>query len=220
MAKTTRWDGGHASSNNFSEADNWDNGVPVAGDTLEFGGTTRLTPNNDIAADTSFAAITFVSGAGAFTIGGNRITLGGTLTNDDDSTQTISLNIILDSTRTINCASGDITLSGTISGGGLTKAGTGILSLGSVNANQWSGVTTVSAGTLQLLSTQNTDNYRSTSWTISSGATLKNGAKNTIINTAIITVNSGGTWDMNGLSEVIAYIAGGGNIIMSGALTL
>lgn len=70
MAKTTRWTGGHGSSNNWSQTLNWDNGVPVAGDTIEFAGTTRLSPNNDIVADTSFAALKFINGAGAFTIGG------------------------------------------------------------------------------------------------------------------------------------------------------
>lgn len=158
MAKTTRWDGGHASSNNFSEADNWDNGVPAAGDTIEFGGTTRLTPNNNLTADTSFAAITFVSGAGAFTIGGNRITLGGTLTNSDDSTQTISLDIILDASRTIACTSGPIVISGAISGNlgsidttAFTKTGAYGLTLS--GNNTFIGVITVSGGTLYAGST-------------------------------------------------------------------
>jgi autotransporter-associated beta strand protein len=153
MAKTTRWTGGHASSDNWSEADNWDNGVPAVGDTLEFAGTTRLTPNNDIAADTSFAAITFISGAGAFTIGGNRITVAGDIRNNDDSLQTISLDMIFDATRTF-IGGGDVAVTGVISGaGGLQKNDTGTLTLSGLNT--YTGITNIVQGTLSINTIKN-----------------------------------------------------------------
>ena len=154
MAKTTRWDGGHASSNNWSQADNWDNGVPVAGDTIEFGGTTRLSPNNDLAADTSFAAITFVAGAGAFTIGGNRITLAGTVTNNDADTQIFTLDMICAAQRTFNCASGNIEVSSIISGAGSVKK-SGNYSLKLTGLNTYTGITTIVAGDLMFDTIQN-----------------------------------------------------------------
>ena len=77
------WTGGSGGSNNWSSSNNWGGtGAPAAGDSLFFGGSTRLTTTNDLTADTSFAGITFNSGAGAFTLGGNRITLGGDVTNN------------------------------------------------------------------------------------------------------------------------------------------
>lgn len=117
MAKTTRWVG-LGDDNDFDTSENWDNGVPAADDTLEFAGTTRLTPNNNITADTSFAAITFISGAGSFSISGNRITLAGDITNNSSNLQTINFDMILSAFRSINCTSGDITISGIISSTG------------------------------------------------------------------------------------------------------
>ncbi|MDY0168320.1 MAG: autotransporter-associated beta strand repeat-containing protein [Thermoguttaceae bacterium] len=144
------WTGG-GGDNRWTTAANWFNtAAPVAGDALFFGGTTRLTPSNDVAADTSFAGITFNSGAGAFVLSGNRITLGGNVTNNSTSVQTVQLDMILDSTRTV-AGSGSMTLQGALSGdGGLTKTGSGILTLSGSSANTYTGPTNVSGGTLTL----------------------------------------------------------------------
>jgi fibronectin-binding autotransporter adhesin len=74
---TTRiWDGG-GTDDNWTTAANWDFDIlPVAGDHLVFAGTTRLTPNNDFPAETTFASITFNSGAGPFVIGPTTSTSG------------------------------------------------------------------------------------------------------------------------------------------------
>jgi len=71
------WTGGSNTNDNWSRNNNWGGTAAVPGDSLFFGGNTRLTPNNDLTADASFVGITFNSGAGAFTLIGNRITLGG-----------------------------------------------------------------------------------------------------------------------------------------------
>ena len=129
------WDGGGA-DDNWATQNNWSTNVaPIGGESLIFAGTTRLTPNNNIAADTSFTNITFNSGAGAFTIGGNRITLATNITNNDNSLQTISLDIILTSgQRSFYCTSGDMTISGIISGsGGLDTYGPYLLTLSGLN---------------------------------------------------------------------------------------
>ena len=157
------WDGG---ANNF---DNWSgsgngghegnknwvlNNAPVASDPLIFAGTTRLTPNNNTTADTSYAGITFDNTAGTFVLGGNRITLGGDVINNDADLQTINMSLLLSGTRTFNAASGNLAVGGVIDDGastfGLTKTGNGSLTL--TAANTYQGDTTIKAGTLKLLS--------------------------------------------------------------------
>src|SRR6266480_4496677 len=77
FAADATWDGGGADPN-FITALNWaSDTVPAANDTLTFAGITRVGPNNDLAAGTAFNGITFASTAGAFTLGGNQITLHG-----------------------------------------------------------------------------------------------------------------------------------------------
>ena len=62
-AATVTWTGNGA-DDNWSTGANWGGTAPVAGDALVFAGTTRLTPNNDLTASTSFSSITFNAGAG------------------------------------------------------------------------------------------------------------------------------------------------------------
>jgi autotransporter-associated beta strand protein len=72
------WNGA-GSDNNWSTAANWISGtVPVAANTnnLVFAGTTRLSPVNDLAANSRFLAIQFSAGAGNFSLSGNTIRLG------------------------------------------------------------------------------------------------------------------------------------------------
>jgi hypothetical protein len=85
----TRTWSGLGTTNNWTEAANWD-AVPVAGDSLIFDGNTRLTPNNDFADNTAFSGITFAATAGVFTIGGLRVALSGTVTNSSSNTQIIT----------------------------------------------------------------------------------------------------------------------------------
>ena len=142
------WDGG-GSDSNWSTTNNWDGAVPVAGDTLFFGGTTRLSNNNDLPAGTSFAGITFNSGAGAFQLGGNGITLAGDLINNDNSYQTINMPVNLSGTTLFspNVSGGRMVISGEISGsGGITKAGLEYLQL--TASNSYDGATFINTGTL------------------------------------------------------------------------
>lgn len=137
------WDGG-GSDANWNTASNWGGTAPVADDTLFWGGTAKLSNTNDLAADTSFAGITFNNDAGAFTLTGNRLSLGGDLVNLDLDTQTINLDMILSATRTLNASNGIITINGILSGsGGLTKTGSKPLIL--TGDNSYTGVTTVKA---------------------------------------------------------------------------
>ena len=174
FAATKTWDGGGL-DNNWTTAANWDLDVaPVAGDALVFDGSTRLTPNNDFAAATSFASITFAATASAFTLSGNSVTITGGATaitaNNASLTMTIGNNIIFSTAApTITTLSGGtlaisgtianggllitttcdgtLTLSGVISGtGGFTKNGTGTCTMSAINT--MNGTTTISAGTI------------------------------------------------------------------------
>lgn len=158
-ANAITWDGGSTGTDDWSGGGNsagggnrnWDtNNAPVAGNPLIFAGTTRPTPNNNTTADTSYAGITFDNTAGAFVLGGNRITLGGNVTNDDTQLQTINMAMILSGNRTFNANAGNITVGGVISGSGfgIIKTGSNTLTLNV--SNTYTGTTDVQVGTLAL----------------------------------------------------------------------
>ena len=146
QAASITWGGGGA-DNNFQTAANW-NTAASAGDTLFFGGTTRLTANNNFTAGTAFGGINFNSDAGAFTLAGNQIKLQGDVANNSANLQTINFDMVLDGAdRTFNTAAGNITVGGVVSGSyGLVKTGAYTLTMN--KAATFTGGVTVSSGTL------------------------------------------------------------------------
>jgi len=103
------------------------------------GGTVQLGSSGTVLADTLPVTVN----AGTFTLGANETI--GTLAGTTSSGSRVSLGA---STLTL-AGSGDTSYAGIISGtGGLTKTGSGILSL--TNAHTFSGPTSVTAGTLNL----------------------------------------------------------------------
>lgn len=199
-AATRSWDGGGVLNFNYNWANsaNWTAGVaPVANDSLVFTGNKGAGGNtNNIAAGTQFNGITFNSGAGAFSLDGNAITLGGDITNSSTNSQTITLNLALaGGPRSFNTASGDLFVSGTVSGtAGLVKTGTGALTL--TSSNSYSGGTTLSFGTIfvgsasalgsgKVTTTGGSDFYASgltiaNAFTLGSGTTLFDGNGSTL----------------------------------------
>ncbi len=151
------WNGG-GTNNLWTNSSNWNGNVPIPGTAydLQFAGTTNLSTNNDFTSASDFGSITFNSGAGAFTLAGNSITLNSDITNSSTNLQTITLNIATTAVRTftMTAGGGDITIGvsgdttkGIISGGGgLTVAGAGTLTLW--GNNTYTGATTVSGGTV------------------------------------------------------------------------
>ena len=145
------WDGGGVGAY-WNTPANWDGDAtaPVADDALYFGGSAKLANTNDLAADTSFAGLTFKSGAGAFTLAGNRITLGGNVTNTSTSAQTINVDMVLSGTRTIYGSNAAITVNGMLSGpGGLFVSVTNN-TLTLTGSNSYDGVTVVTNGNLSI----------------------------------------------------------------------
>src|SRR5580765_7763621 len=76
------WNGGGV-DNNWMTPLNWSGGVaPTASDVVVFDGFVRLNPVNDAGAGPTFGGITFAPTAGAFSLGGNSLTLGGDITDN------------------------------------------------------------------------------------------------------------------------------------------
>src|SRR5688500_5380553 len=81
-AATIVWDGG-GGNDNWTTPENWvGNTAPMANDSLIFDGVTRLMPTNNFPADTTFNGLAFPATAAGFVLGGNSITLNGSITND------------------------------------------------------------------------------------------------------------------------------------------
>jgi len=159
---TGTWTGG-GGSGNWTTGTNWSGGsVPLTGADLTFTGSTQT--NVTLGTNEQTGAITFDASASAFTLSGSTIVLGGNLTNNSTSTQTINSNITLNADRTISASAGALVLTGTIatsnSGalpGTLTFAGSqnisvsgnitdGLLATGTTTA-PISGGTVIMAGT-------------------------------------------------------------------------
>jgi fibronectin-binding autotransporter adhesin len=125
---------GLGANGNFDTGLNWVNTFPpgYVGDSLEFAGTRGLTPDMDN--NYSVTGVTFDSGAGSFNIGsveGDTLTLTGSGMLADNAANP----------QTLNVAIAD-------AGGGVTKTGTGMLTL--AGNNTYTGPTVVSAGTLNI----------------------------------------------------------------------
>jgi fibronectin-binding autotransporter adhesin len=149
------WSGG-GGNGNWSTAANWAGTAPVNNDALIFAGNTNLTTNNDItslalvngtnpAVTIAFTNASNVTG-GAFTLGGNAITLGGPISTTAMAagtlTDTISLQLNLIAGRTITTAtSHNLTISGLVNdtsgtnSAGITKNGVATLLLSNSSNN-------------------------------------------------------------------------------------
>ncbi|MDD4101627.1 MAG: autotransporter-associated beta strand repeat-containing protein [Kiritimatiellae bacterium] len=167
---------GEGADGNWSTAANWGGSAPVANDTLLFGGTTGLVNNNDLAADTFLNGITFLPGAGAFNLSGNRVAMGGNVTHRSTAAQTFGLSFALqqDTAFMIKETAGTLTMTGIISGAhAFTKNGPGLVQLWPVATHTYTGDTIINGGQLSVnwKSIPNTSNPISTS----SGLVLASG---------------------------------------------
>lgn len=119
-ASTRTWTG--TSSGSWSDSANWGGSAVSPGDDLVFpAGALNQANTNDIAAGTAFNSIAITGGA--WTLNGNRITLGAGGLSVSTSGNTINLPIDLGVTQTWTAAgAADLTMAGVISGSGaITK---------------------------------------------------------------------------------------------------
>lgn len=153
---TKTWTSNGTAGADWTLGDNWNaDTAPVAGDALVFttpttGGTRTM--NNDFAAGTSFASMTF--NASAFVVNGNMIALGASGVSAPFYGATLNAELSISNAATLFTIAGTgsnrTTLNSIVSGsGGLFKTGAGELRI-QTNAKTYSGDTTVNAGTLDL----------------------------------------------------------------------
>jgi autotransporter-associated beta strand protein len=184
------WLGGNG---NWTTAALWeDNYIAVNGDEVEFSGNGGTSTNNNV---NSVASLTFTSiVSGSYTLNGNALAVGAAgIVNDSEFEHTIVMDLTANGTLSVNAASGNLVLSGIFSGASsLTKNGSQTLSLS--GNNTYSGLTTISAGTLALGGT--------------AGAISSN-----------ISVDSGATFAVNRTNEAIIsnVISGAGSFAQVGS---
>ena len=200
----------------------------ISGGSTYTGGTTLTQGNlllgHDTALGTGSLALNggkISSNAGArdpannTTIGGN-VTLGDAVnTGRLTFAGTIGLG---GDTRTLTTES-DVVFSNTVSNGGITKAGTGQLTLTGGSANTYSGTTTVNDGTLVLAKTAGV-NAIAGGLTIGDGTnsdTVSLGASDQIADTVVVNMigtamGQRGNFQLLGFNETIGGLSGGGQV--------
>ncbi len=155
---------------------------------------------NSYAGATTVAGGTLRAGVGGALPAGTAVTIAAGATLDLAASQTVASlagegQVTLSGgSLTTGGGNGDTRYAGVISGsGGLTKAGSGVFTLG--GANSYTGATSVTAGTLRL----------------DGGAITGGGA---------LSVASGATFDVNGATAVVGALSGAGRILLgSGSLS-
>ena len=159
-------------SGNWTTSSQWkDDGLPENSYEVEFAGADGGTSTNNFASGnlSTISGISFLEGAGAYTVDGNTLQIGDLgIVNASNQTQTIAINLTLGANQTFAANTANLVVSGNISGGYLlTKEGNQTLTLG--GSNTYTGITTLSAGTLAL---GNADALSGSTLDHSSNATL------------------------------------------------
>ena len=203
------WSGGGGGNAYWSNSANWGFvGTPGNGDTVIFSASQpNLLNTNDIAGLT-LNRIVFVGPGGGYDIRGNAFTL----TNNIEATNsaganTIENNITLAGADQIVDVTVSLTLSGVLSGSvGLIKNGAGTLLINGPFSNTYGGTTTVNSGLVQLAKNGAEAAAIPGNLVIGNGsasATVQNTYPYEIVDSANLTINNNGLWDLNGNFETI-----------------
>lgn len=218
---TAVWNANPASGN-WSLAANWFGGqVPAQGDSLAFAASALTSLTNDLT-DLAINRLTFNAGAAAFTLGGNRLTIAGGISNQGSAAQTVTFNLALAGTPTIDAASGTIALRGVISDAGapqgFIKTGTQALVVSGLNT--FSGDVRVTAGLISIAGVGTGSAGAPSAGALGrgtvrlAGGTLTSSAAATIYNTVL--AEAGTT---SGLSSAVANLTLAGGLTGSGNIT-
>jgi len=219
-----------AGSGNWSAPGSWQTGGPANGI-----GATAIFPSDANSADVATVDGNFVvgnitvnnksstknwdfNGTGTLTIDATG-SANGNITINGDQTSMSNLFILNDTLATLG--SGDLTLSGNISGvGGILVNSTAVTTLSGAGNNTFTGLTTVSAGTLTLSKTGVAIAVGSGGLNITGGAVLygSTGTDN-IKDTANVTLASG-SFSMAGHSDTFSSLTVNGGTFSTGAATL
>ena len=221
----------HFDSNQYSST----SVVTMQAGTFDMGGSTQAM------ATLIFNGGTYVPGVLNLVGTGNALTMrgGNTLSGTVNLTSTTGGTVIFDSTigmtadisaalslgsiaRIFNIADGsaavDMLLSGFASGtGGITKTGLGTLSFSGATANTYTGLTTISEGTMLLAKGGGVTSIPGD--VLINGGTLTNGATEQIADTSSLTLSSG-SWVLSGNDEAIESFTFNGGSYLAGGATL
>jgi T5SS/PEP-CTERM-associated repeat protein/autotransporter-associated beta strand protein len=184
--------------NHTSSGLQFDSAISGNGAVKVLAGTTVLNGANTYSGATTITEGTLQAGAANTFSGNSAVAVGATGTLDlNNYDQTIGG---LSGAGTVSLGSGVLTVnsaansafSGTITGtGGLTKDGTGVLTLS--GTNDYSGATTVNGGTLRA------------------------GGTNAFSQNSVVTVNTNGTLDLNNYDQTIVDLSGTGTVLLGSA---
>jgi autotransporter-associated beta strand protein len=184
---TDTWTGGGGDAN-WLTGGNWGGTAPSAGDNLIFTTNNNLITNDNFPNGTLFNSITFDASAGAFTLGGNSVLLGGSsagsIINSSSNLQTISLGLTLSNLVSAAPFGGNHFINGGTSGIALNPSGGLLRTLGS---------TADFAGTLSTTTITNDSTGIIGGWAIFGSATSANG---TTVGTDLAAVSGG---------QIVAY---------------
>jgi autotransporter-associated beta strand protein len=191
---------------NWTTASQWENDfLPENGDAVEFTGTGGISTNNFASGNLStISGISFLEGAGAYTVNGNTLQIGEDgIVNASSNLQTIGMNLTAGEVLVVDAANEGIEISGVVSGSSsLTKTGSKTLTLS--GNNTYSGGTSVDAGTLYLrtdIFAPEGALFNMGNVSVASGATLRSERGNLLGNLVL----NGGTWvDDNGFGGSLA----------------
>ncbi|VGO20189.1 beta strand repeat-containing protein [Pontiella sulfatireligans] len=159
----------------------------------------------------------------SLSLSGPGVSSQGALWSVNSATASWSGPIVLETDTVIGVvgAAGHLSLNKIISGsGGFTKTGAGTLLLASSINNTYGGTTYVSEGTLELNDTASATEMLPGDAVVEDGTTLLLTEGNQIANSATITVEGTGLFDLNNWSETIAGLIMQGGTVDSGAGTL
>ncbi len=110
------WNGGSALGSYWTDTNNWNGAIVTPSKDLVFAGTSRLNNTNDTPAGAVCSSLTFVSGAGTFTLNGNPLTLSGNILNSSSNPQAINLGLSFSNSLTFDGAGAPLVI-----GGGMTN---------------------------------------------------------------------------------------------------
>ena len=225
FAQTTMIWTGSGSGSNWGTTGNWNSGTPGSADIAEFSSNTVKTPN--ISANTSVGEIVFKSSTDAESFTGTRtLTLNSVsglgIDNQTSLTHTFANKFALGASQTwqSTASGGGLTFNGTIDLAGfnltlgLASSGASTITLAGNVSGTGSGLTLTGHGTAVLTAT---GSYTGDT-TIGGGTTLQYSGSGGLSNTSTVVVNSGGTFDLNGVSDTIASVTGSGNITLGSAI--
>ena len=191
---------------NWSDRNVWDASEPAnnASGTFTFSSDVNKLNNFNDFTGITMTSLVFSSGAGAYNLYGNAVTLNGNVTNNSSTNQTIHFGVTISGQRTIQTATNNITFNGAIGGsGGITKTGQGTLTL--TGNNSYSGNLDVQGGVVDLQTGPAAGGIAALS--VSSGATLLVSTSNQVNNTAPVTLSGGTIRRASGVSEVFGSLS-------------